>query len=525
MASRLRVAELPLGSDGLNGSKNMSQVPITALIKANNITYENGTIQKEGGALKYNTTAISSAPSVLGGHDWNHDSVTQRMVVLTSAGELLKDTGGGDFTVTLDTGLTVTDIRPVFVEGGKETAAADRKLFIFTQKNAVQVLAADGASTADLATPPSDWTGATQPRFGVIHEGQLWAGGNQNEAHVLYTSKITDYEDFSDGQTTAVYPGVGEYMVGAVSFKGGLVVFKFPKGIYFVDTSDARIGGRVFEINGAIGCIGPRAFAQTENDIVYMDQSGDIRMLSATDKYGNLGTRSLSDGFDFGPFMRDNVNLARLDQIHFEYYSTKRELHIAAPGLGSSVNNLRIVLDFNSIGKVKPRVSDRDTCVSLWQRRVSGQPELVCGDDAGFVYRLDRDARTKDGAGYSAEFQTAHNNLSYIAEELATKRKNGKFLEIIFEPKGNWGLSVDIFWDAVLTQTVQFNMGTTGAALGTFILGIDKLGGDIISNDKRRITGSGRHISIAGRNSGDGQDFSIDRAYLHYKVGNQRLSN
>lgn len=526
MSSRLKIAEIPLGQGGLNGSKNMSQVPIIALIKADNITYENGTIEKEGGAAKYNSSAISGTPKILAGHDWNHDGGTQRMVVYTDAGALLKDTGAGTFAVTLASGLTTTSGLANFAEGGKEVAANNRKLFIYTGNNAVQVLSADGATTTALSTPPADWSGSNQPTFGLIHENLHWAGGNANDAHRMYYSLITNHEDFTTAGagSVAIYPGVGEKLVGAVSFKGGMVCFKYPRGIFFVDTSDStKANWRVLSINKEIGCAGERCYAQVENDIIFLDQNGEIRLLSSIDEFGNVGTRSLSDAHSMGPWFRDNVGMATAGEFLMVYYKTKREVHLACADIGGSDNNLRVVMDFNTPGQVKFRYSSRDTPISMWVREVSGQPELTIGDDAGFVWRLDQEARNADSAGYLAEFQTAHTDLSYVDPKLSTRRKNGKYLELVTEPVGNWDLNVDIYWDGEYHQTVTFDMGSSGAALGSFVLDTDALGGSAINNRKRRITGSGRRISLVGRNSGADQTFSAARMFLHYTVGNEML--
>jgi hypothetical protein len=114
-------------------------------------------------------------------------------------------------------------------------------------------------------------------------------------------------------------------------------------------------------------------------------------------------------------------------------------------------------------------------------------------------------------------------DFSWVDPSLSTKRKIGQFLEVVVAPTGQWNLTVSILWDGTTVQTITFNMGVTGAALGSFILGTDKLAGDQILNRKRRIVGSGRRLSLAGSNSGAGEDFSVAQFMLHCLVGDERL--
>src|SRR5262245_57245349 len=153
MGFRGAIAEIPLGTDGMIGSPAHPLVSPTRLIDCDNIEYGTGVLRKEGGASKYNSTAITGAPGVLGGHDWMPSSGTQRMVVFTDTGDILKDDGSGAFATTLDSGHTNPDDVPIFVEGGKEAAANNRKLFIITGKNPVQILSADGVTTSDISMP------------------------------------------------------------------------------------------------------------------------------------------------------------------------------------------------------------------------------------------------------------------------------------------------------------------------------------------------------------------------------------
>lgn len=519
-----QIVEIPM-QGGLTGTRNQALIDPSQLLQALNVSFDTGAVSKEGGAVHYNSTPISGSPSVLGGWDWFPTDAVQRMIVVLSDGTIKKSTGPGGFATTLASGLTVASIVPMFVEGGKELAANDRKLFIFTGKNPIQVLAADGATTSDLATPPADWSGGNQPLVGAIHESRLWGAGNLNDPHRVYYSTLTSHEDFTGANSgsISIFPGEGERIIGLMSFKGLLIVWKYPKGIYYIDTTDPNVANwKVRRITLATGGVSPLGQIIIDNDVLYLDAQGNFQFLSATQEFGNMAVNNLSQRFQINTFLRDNVNISVLNTVRAVYYGHKREAHFVMTALGTSVNNRRMVIDFN--GEVpRFRFSDRDVNVSIWMRQDNDMIQRpVIGDDAGTVWKLDQPARSKNSSGYTGQFQTAQIDFSHIDIKYGVKRKNGQFLELVAEPKGNWNLAVDIQWDGVTTQTVQFQMGTTGAALGSFVLDTDALGGDTIINRKRRITGGGRRFSLIARNSGADEDFSISRFYLHFALGDER---
>lgn len=518
------VVELQIGQGGLTGTKNQSQIQPTQLIVATNVAYDTGTIKKEGGATKYNSTAISGTPKVIGGYDWWPDTSTQRMIVVTDAGTILKDSGSGTFGTTLASALTVSNSVPMFVEAGKEAAANNRKLFIFTGQNQVKVLSGDGATVSSIATPPADWT-SNFPTCGTNHEGRLWAAGNSNDAHRVYYSTTTNHEDLTSAGSgsISIYPGEGEKIVSIVSFKGLLIVWKFPLGVYYVDTTDPSTANwKVKKLSTGTGGISPLGFALVDDDIMFMDASGNIQLLSTVTEFGDMGNKNISQLAQMNTFVRDNFNFTGLSSCRVVYYGYKREVHFALFGTGASANNRRLIVDLNT-QVPRFRFSDRDVNHTVWLRKdTDNVPKLLIGSDGGFVYKLDQVTTNKDNLGYNSEFQSAHIDFSHIDPVLATKQKIGQFLELVVEPTGNWNLTCDIYWDNKYTQTVYFNMGTTGAALGTFTLGTDALGGDAVLNRKQRITGSGRRFSIACRNNGANENFSVARFYIHFVVGDER---
>lgn len=532
MPSNLLVAPLPIGFDGLDGSKNMSQIPPTALIKAENISFDAGTLQKEGGAVKYNSAVISGAHRVIAGHDWFPSEGTQRLIVMTSNGDVLRDTGDGTFSTNLKSGLTISTVAPpLFVDGGKEAAAGNRKLFLFTRENVVQVLSGDGVTMGDLATPPADWSGSNQPSFGFIHEGRLWGGGNANDPHRLYYTDLVSHEDFTGGVsgTVTVYPGEGEAIIAAIPFKSLIIVFKKPRGIYIVDTTDPTVADwKVKRLNGALGLAGAQAVQVVDlggDDMLFLDTAGNLQALSGVTELG-LGSRNLSQIANMSNFIDTVVNRARLFDARSIYYAAKRELHFALSDTSSVANDFRLVIDFNREDRIRFRTSPRDTVSSMWLQKDSDDVlRPFIGDNEGFVWQLDQDDRAKDSVGYEGLFQSPHDDLSFLDPGFASRRKNFRFLEIVIEPTGAFTLNVDIIIDGTFSETVNFSLGSGLVALGTFILGTDTLGSESVTNSKRRITGSGRRISIRGRSSGASENFSVAKFLLHFTLGGERPSN
>lgn len=520
MGYRGYIAELPIAYDGLTGSKNMSQVGIAEVIRANNVTFESGTLQKEGGASKYNSSALSGTPTILGGHDWHPTVGTQRMIVFTDVGSILKDSGDGTFPTTLVTGLSSPTCVPLFIAGGSETVGADRKLFVFTGNNVVKVLAADGSSMTTIATPPADW-GTKQPRSGVIHEGRLWGLAG----HRAYYSMTSNHENFSGAGAGSiiVHPGEGEELIAGVSFKGLLILFKYPYGVYAIDTSDPDTANwRVIIISHTVGLRSANALTQVDDDVMFMDTQAAVHVLSAVQEFGSVKASSITEVANLEPFLRDNVNLGSLDKTQTVFYEAKREVHFAIPGKGSSIANRRLIIDFNRANRPRFRFSERDTCPALWLRFDSdGVARPMMGDDAGFVWYLDQENRNKDGSGYEGAVSTGYYDLSHLDPKLASKRKIAQFLELLVEPIGDWNLTVELNWDDLFRETVQFNMGSAGATLGSFILGTDKLAATSVRGVKKRLRGGGKRLQLIFRNSGANENFSLARAFLYFKVGDE----
>jgi hypothetical protein len=381
---------------------------------------------------------------------------------------------------------------------------------------------------ADISGPAADWT-ASFPTFGVLHNNRVFAGGNSSDPHRLYYTTVSDHEDFVGGGTLAIYPGEGERLVGGISVRGVLIVFKYPAGIYIVDTTASNPSDwSIRPLTRAVGTLNQHTLLTIENDTLYLDRAGNVHSIAATNEFGDVNTSNIGDFADIPPFMRESINLGELRKAQAIWYQAKRQAWFSLPQTGSTEPDFRLILGFQDPtpqAQPAPRffMSRRDVCSSLWLRPDDqGVLKPVFGDDEGFVWLADQDARTKDGEGYPITFETAPTDLSFLDPQLATRSKSGQFLELIFEPRGNWDLTVEVHWDDVLTSIVQFNMGSGGAVLGSFILDTDQLAASSVMSTRRRISGSGRRVKLIGENVGDGQDISLAGFQLSFVLMDER---
>lgn len=524
MAYAGTTARIPVGSLGLSGSKNPSQMQPGHLKFVEGVLLEGGTIRKQGGAQKLNATTL--AHGILDGTSWTVGAVTYDIVFLDN-GTVMRGTAG-TFGTTLVSGLTA-DLTPppVFVAGGGENVGAAAKLFLFSTSNQVKVLNAAATTFASIANPAADWA-STFPTFGAQHVGRLWAGGNASDPHRIYYSKSLDHGDFvnADAGTLAIFPGEGQRLVAAISFRDMLVLWKYPTGIYIVNTTDPTPANwQVKKLSRNVGTLSQHTVVPTENDVAYLDHTGNIHMISATNLQGDLNTSNVSHLADIDVFIRDNVQLSTMRRAVAIWYGLRRELWVFLPGIGDDSNTIRLIMNLAD-QQMGPRflVSRRDTVKSAWMRQDATLVlRPMVGDDVGYVWQLDHPTLSKDGAAYEMRYETADTDLGYIDPKVGPKAKNFQFLEISSEPKGEWSIAVEVWIDDKLTTTLSYGMGSSSGAIGEFVVGTGVLGSVVLRSDRKKIDGSGRRIRLVVQNGGIDEDISLAEFFVSFTLSDERI--
>ena len=466
------------------------------------------------GQAQYRTSATS--PTIIALQDWWYDeSLTNRRLITAALdGVIYMDDNAGNLDATvLITGLSTT-ARGRFVACGKEAAALNRKLIYFNGVNKPQVLSAGTGPMTDLATPTTDWTGTNQPHNGIVHNFRLAAFGNANDPHRVYFSSANDHEDFtaSDAFNIRFSSSIGDRIYCAAHYQGLLHVWKYPRGIAYLDDSPLDTSEWLLrDKSEAIGCA-PSTYAvlPLDDDVLFMAADASFHLLSAVDTLGGTRASDLSRRLGIYKWLRDNLNTARLNQVVSVWYPHKKVALFGVPGTGSTTNNLTLKFDFGEVvegGTVKFSYSERDSVNAFALRRdATDLIERPIFGSGGYVWQMEQAARTKGGFAYTAEYQTPHDDLSGADRLNRTRLKNFDHLELIMEPVSAGTLAVTVYVD--------------GEARG-----------EVLSFDctKRRQrtklrVGRGHTISIAGSNSTASEDFQVLSHLIYYTPSDEDQS-
>ena len=502
------------GKGTLNASRSPSEVKNEDLVSMDALTVEHDTWQKEGGAAKFNTTQIAGAPKVSFLWDFMSGASVQELVVGTSDGKYLTVTTSG-IDKTLASGLGTGK----FITGAEGSNTAGTKgLFLMNGFDQMKIYTG-GATAVDIANPAADWVATLKPRWAFLHNNRMYAGGR---SHRVYASLLEKHDDYlnTGALTFNVYPGEGEYLVGGTSWRGRAYFFKYPQGIYYLDDSSAdTTQWQMKRLSFFVGAAGEGCYQQAADEVVFISPDNYIHALSAVNEFGDAMSSAILPTA-LGTYLRENVNLARLDRVTHCFYASKRKIMFGLSAVGSDVNNLIIGLDAHRIGDTVAFKTSRDECEALCIYRDPNTKvaKPLAGNATGYIYKLDQEARNKDGTGYTSGFLMRNMELFQGGQHNA----NLKELELEFVQGGNWFLNIDVYQNGSFVETLFFSLQGLGAVLGSFVLDADVLGTVVVQNRRARLHGDCRRVQYQGYNNTADESYSIAGITTKLTQGNDR---
>lgn len=454
--------------------------------------------------------------------------IGQRPIIATSGGTLYKGRyssfSAGTFdldAVTLKSGLSAAARPGKFVQGGKEAAALNRKLFYYNGVDPIQVLSGNSATTSDLTLPSSDWaTVFNRPVNGTIHRNRHVAWGNLNFPHQVYFSDPDDHEDFTAANTdtarATILSTVGDRLMCGVSFNGVLWFWKFPRGVFYLDDTALSPPWTIFVKSEAVGCAqSPHAVLPMDDDVIFLAADGSFHLLSAVNTLGGTRDSDLSYALGISKWIRENINLERLDQVTSVWYPHKKVAYFGLPGIDQATNTVTVKFDFAGSGQTHPETggtqpvkfsySTRDTPDALGIIRDPDGIERPALGETGFVYLLDQTTRAKAGVLYTGTYQKPHLDFSHMGGELEYRRKVWDALELVMDPVSSGTLTIAVYVDGALRETLTFDP-------------------TVRRQRKTLHCGDGFMISFVGSESTLNGDFKILSHNVFFTLGNEDYS-
>lgn len=565
---------LTFGPLGIQSDLSQPTEPPFSLLLGENVNVRYGGVSKCPGSQRWNYAAVDHtnspnlpSPSPLPGaviqiFDWWPDPETQRLIVCCADGNVYKFNNPYEYIKVVSSDGTANTLtfsnNTVIVAGGAELANYPRKLFIFSGNNPIQVISGDSDTRHSLVLPALDWAtystmpttvgGVTSgtvkqwnyyPTTGIIYNGSLWVAGNQNNPHTVYQSNSENHEDFvTTGAITFtnVYPGEFEKVIALFSWKTRLYVGKYPKGLYYIDTSNpsAPIPDR---IGDSFGFVGPLCQSQALDNMYIGTTSGGVTSLTAVFSLGQTEQGDIFKQIGCSQFIRDNTAQGAAFNRQMVYYEDKKQIITSYSSTGFT-NDTLVIIDMSGNNPcVTTYKKDNPNCLGLI-KDYEFVPRPYYGANDGYIYSLDSPIKavgyydpsgtlpySETEQGYLSRFQTPHLDFNWIfvglQNTLQEIDKHFDHLGITYESRGNWPLFADIFVDGRYKDTLTFNLSRGTFLDGAFPLDQALLQGTNPTSNIQPVSATGKRISVRFYSDGAGQDFRIISAVFYVRPGGQ----
>lgn len=563
---------IPLGGGGLQTDLPQSRISPSKLIEARNVTLVNGYCEKAPGSKRWNQVNPTSGETTIAGGiaaftEYFPSAGNQRVIALGKDGKIYKfNSQFQRVQLTPESGAPATlslGKQPHIAIGGNEDIGKPRKVFVFSGLSQVQVISADGNTHRNITGQALDWA-SSYPSFGFVYRSRLWAFGNSNIPDFLYASAEADYENFVEPVTPTatsarhfdVFAGEGEGISGAFVFKNRLFVCKNPTGLYQLNDDDINPDNWYFtRVNADFGLSSSHGIAQIFDDVLLFNTQGSVTVLSAAFQLGDIESSDIFNSNLVERYFRQIVSGYGIPKTQSLYYPDKKQIYFSVQTKSSNKNNAIIVMDM--FGKeVQMTLNDKDgpNYFGLIQDDSGiGRPHY-CADD-GNIYLLDGKNRAAQytvaglyvvngywdqgyvvdqsigGSAYNMIAQTPHMDFGFADPTLGLKTKRFDFLELSFQPTGDWPVYADIFIDSQFKETVEFNLlrdrplaavSPPSNVINGFQLDIDRLDGDFPKSIRKPLHGQGRTLSVKLRSDGFSQDVKLQSLMVYFRVSDER---
>lgn len=504
---------VPLSGAGFNHNPNIDAIPFTSMIHpSRNITLHEGGVGKRGGTSKVNSTAITGGYQIMGLHDFLLENGTQFQVFATKDGKLWKNT-----TTTIKTGMSIT----------KKFSFAVFKNVLYVADGETRPQTWDGAaaSTSDITSIPTDWTGTNFPAQLLVHSRglskRMVALVFPTTKENIYLSKSDDAGDFSDanGKLLNVRTGDGFGVVGGFTFGDRLFVCGKNQSFLIDDSSADVANWGILKAAWNSGVAHHRLICKTPNDVLLMTEDGAIYSVSTAESYGDYKAANLTRPTYMDRWIRENVKLSAIDDFHCVYDPTQRCAKFFVVRNGFSTCNTALVFYIDRPLENAWAIHDNQSYNSGFSasaaavvRTATGTYEVWSGDYSGFLWKQEQAVKSDDGNGYWAGIRTVHLHM-----DNPRIKKHFRRGWIVTQPEGAYNLNVRWFVDSVEKVPTTASLAGAGSVFGGGVFGTAFFGGQELLNTPYDLGEVGYRLQQELYNNVAEQDFFLSQLLVDFK--------
>jgi len=509
--------QLPFNRGGMSHNINMDLIDDKAMVHpSRNIDISHGGRQKrDGTALVYDSaTKIGSSDSqIMGLAEFRTYAGDQFILAINDSGDIYSSS-----TNTIATGLTG--------EEWFDFEVMDDNVFITNTQNVPQTWDGLIAATCDITSPADDWTTAGDypqqfVKHGRANSERLWGIGTPSYRYRVYASANGNGKSFAstDVVTVDIETGDGFGILGGAEF--GDRLFCFGKNqTYVIDDSDLDSDyWGYYQAPWRGGVATWRLIEKTPNDVIAMAEDGTIYSVRMAEQYGDYKQASLVATSWMHEWIREYVRLAYIDHFHMKYDPVLRALKIFVVRNGRTQVNTALVYFVDRdpsegwmIYDNQEHDSGYSASVSALIRRGAGDYKIYTGDYDGRLWNLEVNSKNDNDNAYYAGFKTPH--LTFGNSRQRKKFKRGW---IVAQPKGNRDLNIDWWVDGQIQTRRTVSLQGSGALLGSFILGTDKLGDAGIIKRSFQLGTIGERLQVEMFNDNADEDFYLSHSLIDFQ--------
>ena len=389
-------------SGGWNPNPNEDAIPPGDMLDAENLNLHDGGRQTRGGTTEVNSTAIAATPVIKGVFQFRLDDGTEFIICGCTNGKVYSN-----YTTLLHT----------FATTGQKINfnVFNNTLYIWNGKNMPQTWDGAAGASSDLTNVPTSWSGTNYPANAIVHgrgaSQSIWAYGLPENPKQIFVS-LTATDDFSDANVTilSVQTEDGFGIVALEEFSEQLIAVGKSRPYIIDDSNSDRTKWGYTPAKWEGGVAHDRLLIKTPNDLIAMQEDGEIYSVIQAQSSGDFQAVSLGRPIFLHSWLKDNADMSKIDDFFGVYDRELRAIKIFFVRANQTLPDAVLVFYIDrqpTQGWMRHRYYATNFCSCAAVVRVAaGNWKIYTGGQLGQVWQLESTTISDDGAFFYNGFLT-----------------------------------------------------------------------------------------------------------------------